>query len=105
MLTPGDELARIIAAERTPADERDRLAQTLRRHFCETREFGVNANLRAEVARLRRMSIQARERAEERRAAEAAKKAKKAEKTKKAEKAKRAGEEVRGKKSKKKVKA
>ena len=44
----------------------------LRRHFSETREFGVNAGLRAEAARLRRMSIKARERAEERRAAEEA---------------------------------
>ena len=80
----------------------------LRRHFSETREFGVNAGLRAEAARLRRMSIKARERAEERRAAEAAKKAKKAEAAKKAKKAVAnggAGEEVRAKKSKKKVKA
>jgi len=65
----------------------------------------VNAGLRAEAARLRRMSIKARERAEERRAAEAAKKAKKAEKAKRAVANGGAGEEVRAKKSKKKVKA
>jgi len=108
VLTPGEELARIIAVDRSADDKRDRLAPVvaaLRRHFSETREFGVNAGLRAEAARLRRMSIKARERAEERRAAEAAKKAKKAEKAKRAVANGGAGEEVRAKKSKKKVKA
>ena len=111
VLTPGDELARIIASENN-RDPSAPVVAALRRHFAETREFGVNAGLRAEVARLRRMSIKARERAEERRAAEKAEKAEKAaKKAEKAEKAKRAvanggaGEKVRAKKSKKKVEA
>ena len=66
----------------------DPVVSALRRHFSETKEFGLNAGLRAEVARLRRMSTKAREHAEELKKAKAEKKEKKEKKEKSKKKVK-----------------